>query len=111
MANSIRDTLDGTQGYQISYRPTLAHRASEARLRDTLPYLTSASASFWEKRTAAAAVTAALKYCERGRWAPCYEPTPRSLDSRDDPPRRTPSRLGGGHSHDSTPRTRVTPAG
>jgi len=29
MANSMRDTLDGVQGYSISHRPTLAHPLPE----------------------------------------------------------------------------------
>lgn len=42
MANSIRDTLGGTQGYQIGYRPSLIPLPE--RDPGQLPYLTSASA-------------------------------------------------------------------
>lgn len=44
MANSIRDTLDDTQGYQINYPQPRSSRFRDA-IQDRLPYLTYAGAN------------------------------------------------------------------
>jgi hypothetical protein len=74
MANSIRDMLDDAQGYQISYRPPSVIRLpgrdpGQAALSKLTLVLTYVSARRSGKRTAADAVTAALKYGDRDRSA------------------------------------------
>jgi hypothetical protein len=110
MANSIRDMLDDAQGYQISYRPPSVIRLpgrdpGQAALSKLTLVLTYVSARRSGKRTAADAVTAALKYGDRDRSAhattrcpttlaglPGRNPTPRPLPpGRGAQPRLNPS--------------------